>query len=325
MSQPSEVRSDGLPVPPARDAFTVSVSHIEREKGSKLNIEQVEKSWAAESSSIACLFSFPFPIYVDTASRFTPVEERIATETVRFYPFFRSGPANYSPAPPVDLCQIPQPIGNRFTDTPSRYLPSPVAVPTLAGEPTGSVLLNLTSSWDNPPRFFPMDSARIDLLGANHQHPRIASEIVNQLLRHVRVKTRQWWIGHGLPTGAEYYLRQIFPISRKGAFKGGPESNGSFRTLRGDEVPLDHSIWHRAIRSIQNDETIADYEDLLLDARYHTAKTEIRRAIIDLAVACEQACEATFVQIVRERNMSSFRRGRYYTGNDLTKHLNQDL
>jgi len=120
-------------------------------------------------------------------------------------------------------------------------------------------------------------------------------------------------------------LRQIVPVSRSGTFKGTPEGNASFTTPRGDEIPLDQTIWNQVITDIKKDRMIAVYEDLLLDARYHAAKNEMRRSIIDLAVACEQACEATFIRVIEHRQMTSFRRGKYYSGNDLTKHLNQDL
>lgn len=282
--------------------------------------------WAADNSSIACLFSFPFPIYIDTESKFSPTEQRIRAETVRIYPFFRSGPANFSSAPPIDLAQVPQPSSKYLTETsPPRYLPSLTVIPALKGEPVGSAILTLTPSWEKRPRFFPMDSIRVDILGSHPKSPGLVSDVVNRLLRCIRVKTRQWWIGTGYPTGAEYYLRQIIPISRGGTFRGSPEGNGSFTTPRGDELPLDNSIWNSSLTGVRDNRMIADYEDLLLDARYHAAKNEMRRAVIDLAVACEQACESTFIRMINQRRMPPFRRGKYYSGNDLTKHLNQDL
>lgn len=282
--------------------------------------------WATDNSSIACLFSFPFPVYVDTESRILLNEQKIDGETVRIYPFFRSGPANFSSSPPIDLAQVPQPIGNCLTNTSvPRYLPWQTTIPSLSGEPTGSAILTMAPTWEKKPRFFPMDSIRIDILGSHPKPPGFANDVVIRLLRHIRVKTRQWWIGIEYPTGTEYYLRQIVPISRRGAFTGTPEGNGAFTTPRGDERPLDRAIWHEAITDVRTNRMIADYEDLLLDARYHAAKNEMRRSIIDLAVACEQACESTFMRIIEHKNLPSFRRGKYYSGNDLTKHLNQDL
>jgi hypothetical protein len=183
----------------------------------------------------------------------------------------------------------------------------------------------MDSTWEKKPRFFPMDSIRIDILGSRPKPPGFANDVVNRLLRSIRVRTRQWWIGIEYPTGTEYYLRQIFPISRSGAFKGTPEGNASFTTPRGDERPLDRTTWHEVITDVRSKRLIPDYEDLLLDARYHAAKNEMRRSIIDLAVACEQACEATFIRIIENRKLPPFRRGKYYSGNDLIKHLNQDL
>lgn len=287
---------------------------------------KVNEPWASENSSIACLFSFPFPVYVDTESKLSLSEQKIEDETVRIYPFFRSGPANFNSSPPIDLSQVPLPIGNHPTDTSvPRYLPWLTTIPSLSGEPTGSAILTIAPTWEKKPRFFPMDSIRIDILGSHPKPPGFANDVVNRLLRNIRVRTRQWWIGIEYPTGTEYYLRQIVPISRSGAFKGTPEGNGSFTTPRGDERPLDRTIWHEVITDVRTNRMIADYEDLLLDARYHAAKNEMRRSIIDLAVACEQACEATFIRIIEHRKLPLFRRGKYYSGNDLTKHLNHDL
>lgn len=287
---------------------------------------KVNEPWASENSSIACLFSFPFPVYVDTESRFSLSEQKIEDETVRIYPFFRSGPANFNSSPPIDLSQVPLPVGNGLTDNSvPRYLPWLTTIPSLSGEPTGSAILTMAPTWEKKPRFFPMDSVRIDILGSHPKPPGFANDVVNRLLRNIRVRTRQWWIGIEYPTGTEYYLRQIVPVSRSGTFKGTPEGNASFTTPRGDEIPLDQTIWNQVITDIKKDRMIAVYEDLLLDARYHAAKNEMRRSIIDLAVACEQACEATFIRVIEHRQMTSFRRGKYYSGNNLTKHLNQDL
>lgn len=286
----------------------------------------INEPWAADKSSIACLFSFPFPVYVDTECRILPIEQKIEDKTVRIYPFFRSGPANFNSSPPIDLTQVPQPTGNNPTDTSApRYLPWLTTIPSLKGEPTGSAILTMVPTWEKKFRFFPMDSIRIDVLGSHPKPPGFANDVVTRLLRYIRVRTRQWWIGVEYPTGTECYLRQIIPISRAGVFKGTPEGNASFTTPHGDEHSLDCAIWHEVITDIRNNRMIVDYEDLLLDARYHAAKNEMRRSIIDLAVACEQACEAAFMRIIEHKKMPSFRRGKYYSGNDLTRHLNQDL
>lgn len=50
-------------------------------------------------------------------------------------------------------------------------------------------------------------------------------------------------------------------------------------------------------------EDIADHDALLMDARYHAAKGEPRRAVLDMAVACEQACELAFRRIIAAKGM----------------------
>lgn len=283
--------------------------------------------WHEDSSNIACLFSFPFPVYVDTQARILPTELRFEYKTVRVYPFFRSGPANFGAAPAIDAAQVPQQPNAPYTLNTREpcYLPVATAIPALRGEPAASAVLTVSPKWEQPLRFFPMDSIRLDLLGSAPTPSGVASQLLNRLLLQLRVLTRQWWIGLEYPTGSEYYLRHIFSTSRSGRLRGSPESYHAFTTPRGDELPVDNEIWRKAIDNVQQNKFIADYQALLLDARYHNAKNEMRRAIIDLAVACEQACEVTFIRIIEQQQKPGFRRGKYYSGNDLTKHLNQDL
>lgn len=288
------------------------------------------KSWATDKSSGAYLFSFPFPIYINTEARFFPIELKVKTETIRIYPFFRSGPANFGSSPAIDSAQIPLSSDNYNPIKPStpNYLPLLKVVPLLVGDPAGSAIATLSPVWGKTPHFFPMDSMRIDILGSHLKPKNFASNLIHHFLRYIRVLTRQWWIGLEYPNGNDYYLQQIIPISRSGIFKGVPEQYKLFITPRGDELPLDETIWNKVIFNIRCNILIADYEDLLLDARYHFAKNEMRRVIIDLAVACEQACETTFIRIIEKKEQKKigvFKRGRYYSGNDLTKHLNKDL
>ena len=70
--------------------------------------------WASDNSNIACLFSFPFPVYVDTESGFSLTEQKIEDETVRIYPFFRSGPANFNPDYPLGREMMARWVARQF-------------------------------------------------------------------------------------------------------------------------------------------------------------------------------------------------------------------
>lgn len=273
----------------------------------------------------ACFFTLPFPVYVDTHSGFDIQERRIGRCNFRIYPFFRSGPANFVPAPAIDPAKIPLSDGNKGIDIPKEAFPLLAGLPAMRQEKSASVILSCGSDFENKSlQYFPMDSLRIDVLGGSGS-PDDASKLVHVLLDWIKVETKQWWIGRELPMGGRHYLRSVMPISRKGRFTSGPEGMGGFTTMRGDEIPLDSPGWYRVLKRLEQGCEPEDYQLLLLDAKYHSAINEPRRAVIDAAVACEQAKERTFVSIVEEQRGLTFKHGKYCTGYDLTKHINQDM
>lgn len=171
------------------------------------------KQWAAERGSVACLFSFPFPVYVNTASPVSTTEERTERTTLRVYPLFRSAPANYIAAPSINASEIPRSEGMPVACTPAQHLRSLASIQVLAGEPDCSALVTMAEEWEQELLYFPMDSLRVDVLGASAQYPVIASTLVKRLLDHLRVATCQWWIGRGLPAVQGYYLRHVLRLS----------------------------------------------------------------------------------------------------------------
>lgn len=273
----------------------------------------------------ACFFTLPFPVYVDTHSAFDIQERRIGRRNFRIYPFFRSGPANFVPAPAIDPAKIPLSDGNRGINIPKEVFPLLAGLPAMRQEKSASVILSCGSDFENKSlQYFPMDSLRIDVLGGSGS-PDDASKLVHALLDWIKVETKQWWIGRELPMGGRHYLRSVIPISRKGRFTSGPEGMGGFTTMRGDEIPLDSTVWYRVLKRLEQGCEPEDYQFLLLDAKYHSAINEPRRAVIDAAVACEQAKERTFVSIVENQWGLTFKHGKYCTKYDLTKHINQDM
>jgi hypothetical protein len=277
------------------------------------------------ASSKACLFTLPFPVYVDTDSVFDIQERRINQCSFRVYPLFRSGPANFVPAPAVNPLGIPLPDGRRGINAPQDAFPLLAGLPAMAMEKSASVILSCGATFENKSlRYFPMDSLRVDVLGEAGS-PGDAAKLVHDLLGWLKVETKQWWIGRELPMGGRHYLRSVIPITRSGHFQNRPEGMGGFTTMRGDETPLDSTVWYRVLKRLEQGCEPEDYQFLLLDAKYHSAINEPRRAVIDAAVACEQATERTFVSIVECQWGLTFKHGKYFTKYDLTKHINQDM
>lgn len=273
----------------------------------------------------ACFFTLPFPVYVDTHSAFDIQERRIERRNFRIYPFFRSGPANFVPAPAIDPAKIPLLDGNKGIDISKEAFPLLAGLPAMVQEKSTSVILSCGSEFESKSlQYFPMDSLRIDVLGGSGS-PDEASALVHNLLDWIKVETKQWWIGRELPMGGRNYLRSIIPITRSGHFLNRPEGMGGFTTMRGDELPMCSMIWSRVLKRLEQNAEPEDYQFLLLDAKYHNAVNEPRRAVIDAAVACEQATERTFVSIVEGQWGKKFKHGKFFTKYDLVKHINQDM
>lgn len=277
------------------------------------------------ASSKACFFTLPFPVYVDTYSDFDIQERRVSRCNFRVYPFFRSGPADFVPAPAVNPTQIPLSNGSRGIKYMNAVFPLLAGIPAMVQEENSSAILSCGKDFkDKSLRYFPMDSLRVDVLGRSGSSAD-ASELVKNLLDWIKVETKQWWIGRELPMGGRDYLRSVMPITRSGQFQNGPEGMGGFTTIRGDELPLSNTVWDRVLKRLEQRTEPEDYHFLLLDAKYHSVINEPRRAVIDAAVACEQAKERTYVAIVEGQWGLKFKHGKYCTNYDLTKHINQDM
>lgn len=194
------------------------------------------------ASSKAYLFTLPFPVYVNTDSVFDIQERRINRCSFRVYPFFRSGPANFVPAPAVNPLGIPLPDGRRGINAPQDAFPLLAGLPAMAMEKSASVVLFCGATFENRSlRYFPMDSLRIDILGGAGS-PDDASKLVHGLLSWLKVETKQWWIGRERPMGGRHYLRSVIPITRSGHFQNRPEGMGGFTTMRRCMPPTDKSL-----------------------------------------------------------------------------------
>lgn len=281
------------------------------------------------SSNNAYFFTFPFPIYVDTNSEISIEERRINRCNFRIYPMFRSGPANFIAAPSLNPSEVPLPDGDKGikkTNELSFFSQPVVFIHAMAQESGVGGIIILQKSFEGQSlRYFPMDSLRIDVM-SSLESSNAVSVLVNNLLNWIRVETQQWWIGRELPTGANHYLRTIIPINQKGFFKNeGHESRSGFTTMRNDELPLTKEIIFCVINHIERNDLLENYLVLILDAKYYAAINELRRAVIDAAIACEQAKDRVFISIIEGQWGLKFKHGKYLSGYNLVSHINQDL
>jgi hypothetical protein len=110
----------------------------------------------------AWLFTFPFSIFVDRESPLRIAETTWGDKRIRFYPPFRSAPADFTQSPAVDPHAIPFAKSAPHID-PKFKLRKLVVYPLLQEGKTGTAVHVVAgSSWKNPPRSFPMDSLRCD-------------------------------------------------------------------------------------------------------------------------------------------------------------------
>lgn len=271
-------------------------------------------------------YSFPFWIFVDCSEPLTVKEFQVQSFLVRVYPLFRSGPANFLPMPHINATAIPFIPGTR-PDIDPKYRPRAMAaIPLLISNrrTKPGMLLCWAEEWQDRPDPFPMDSIRIDIMASEKQSI-VAQEMLLRLLRLLRIHSNQWWIGHSVH-GLAGYLRNEFDIGPSGEALGLPDGRAEGRAVSGDERSVDRSLWERALAEVEAGTTIRVYNELVLDARYYASVGDFRRAVIDLAMGCEQAKDQAFERLWTAANPgATFRRGRVMSGSDFTKHIDRDL
>lgn len=276
-----------------------------------------------EYSGMAYVYSFPFWLYVDTSSPLPVEEVQLGELEVRIYPPFRCGPANFISMPHIDFQQIPFLPDANPNKLQFKILHA-VAYPLLEINREGktSLFVATTGKWDKQINPFPMDCLRMDILQKEKEGDlNIAKPIVRKLLDLIRWYTKQWWINHSID-GLLGYQRSKFPIAKNGIILKEPLSCGSMRTISGDERPLNTDVWRSVIGDLNSQKEPPSYDLLLLDARYFSSVGDIKRTVLDLAMACEQAL-ALAVNRIRRSQIGN--KPIKLPGNDLSKKLGTHL
>jgi hypothetical protein len=269
------------------------------------------------------LFSFPFWIFVDTASE--PSVEEISRDglVLRIYPPFRSGPANFTSMPHLDPHQIPFLPGKKPCKPVD--IPPIAAIPQLASgnQTEPSLLLTWGINWGKRPRIFPMDSLRLDVFGACEN----LEAVIEHLLQLLRWRSRQWWIGRSIATLGGGFLRGELPVLSDGSLaelQGHGHTQG--RTVNGDELPIDKHLWTSVIEDFRSGIEPPIYDILLLDAQYFASTRESRLSVLDAASACEQARDTTIERLWPSHGgQRKFHRDKVLKGDKLYNHLDRDL
>jgi hypothetical protein len=281
-----------------------------------------------ENASNAWLFSFPFWIIVDTEAAPQTMEVSIGDCFVRAYPPFRSAPANFPYAPPIDKQAVPFDQGLKVRVEPGDKMLTLASTPTLG--PTPGTLLMWGEDWGERPRNFPMDSFRIDVISAQpgtaKAHQELVEDLMFRLLRLLRWKSGQWWILRSVQP-LMGFVRNDFPIDRNGVFLPNdiPSPHSRAHPGYGFERPITQEMWQAVLGFWRSSSSPPEADLILLDAYYFVATAEIRRAVVDAATACEVAKDEFFERRWREQSSEPFRRGRMLRGYDLPDHIDVQM
>lgn len=281
---------------------------------------------------VACLFTFPFVIHVDSRAQFEGREIAFQGGRARIYPLFRSAPANWIPMPKVAIRSVPFPSsftvptlrsGPEYFEclsvlpAPDGFSPSGVAIQAIAGDEGGP------TSPTQPRK----DSLRIDFVPGSTL--RAAEQdlhtLANLLMANLRSITKQWWISRSSDVLVGW-MRNQMAIDVSGAPLNVPEimvSRGM--SPSGFERTLDAKMWGKALDAISSNLEPPLYKELLLDSTYHLASKDYRRVVLDCAGACEMVKDALFERIWHTLHKGTFRKSRVFKGYDLPVHVDRDL
>lgn len=278
---------------------------------------------AADGTSFLC--TFPFWLFVTRQDPPGILEAVVGETPVRFYPPFRSGAPNFLPMPYPRLTEVPFVDGTR-PEIDSTYSPPQVAAIPQLERPKGDAgIILVWGEFEEEPEPFPMDSMRIDVLAPEEAAQQCVENVIPALLSQLRIRTRQWWIGHSIH-GLAGLLRQTFGVLENGKPTEAPAARASARTVTGNELGVNSRLWREAVDGVSKGAELPVYHELLLDGSYFAAVRDYRRAVIDLAISCEQAKEETFRRLWESRaGAATYRRGRILSGYDLPEHIDVHL
>lgn len=125
--------------------------------------------------------------------------------------------------------------------------------------------------------------------------------IAEQILRLVRFRTRQWWIGRG-EGGRRGPMVAAYPIAGDGSIHG--EWIHYIETPGTYELPLalTTDVWMQVMQDLAARVDPPIYHERLLDAYYFLAERDLEAAALALANACEIARTQHFERAMRRND-----------------------
>ncbi|MFO1052210.1 MAG: hypothetical protein U1F36_08355 [Planctomycetota bacterium] len=278
-----------------------------------------------ESKGVAAVLTLPFWVFVDVDSAPQVWEGDVDSVHVRIYPPFRSGEANFLNMPHVRMEAVPfiKAAGSRIRRLNVQRL---AVYPGIGLDEHGHARLiaEWGESWQKPPRYFPMDSLRMDVLMSGGDPMGSYERLAEQLLIRIRLATGQWWINRSSAASCGL-LRCTFDIDSVGRPNGEVHSAARSRTVTGAEQALTQELWLDALDALATNRPVEPWRTLLLDAQFDLSAGDAGHAVLHAALACEIVKEATFERVWSRTKTTRYKRGKVIPDYELPQHIDENL
>lgn len=167
-----------------------------------------------------------------------------------------------------------------------KNIKAPLSFPHLNGKDITMLMDEEINSIDKLIDPFPANSIRIDYLNVEKSFSE--DNFVQNLAEWIRCKTGLFWVGKVMPSIYRYNK-----LKYKSDLKGEQLSNGeveaTFFTLSGYEKSVNKEIWNSSLIEAIQDNAPPLYQSIFHDARYMHFIKDFRRAVLNSAIAIEEA------------------------------------
>lgn len=256
-----------------------------------------EYSGSVINAGGAYLFQFPFDIYI-ADEPFEIQTSYVDGTQVTIYPIFRNAAPEISRVEPENM----------------PFRPGTVP-PTFNKVGVKSITMNYDWGWR-------ADALRLDF--QPDRGPEFATQIAEQLIGLVRWWTAQWWIGRDR-RHTEDYLRNWFSINEVGERLSGINGFASTYGRFGNEQLLDLQKFRNIRGNITHGRHIPLSWDTFFDGIYFRATLQLRRSVLETAIACEAKIVEEAQRISARDGISNSRRSKALSSDDFSVKLDKGI
>jgi hypothetical protein len=172
-----------------------------------------------------------------------------------------------------------------------------------------------------------VNALRVDVAGQPAEtDPQTVNDLVGRLLRLLRDRTRQWWVGHPHREAESRYVRASFPVDARGEMVGTSTNAGvDIEPRFGDEAHLTPALFTAVCAALGAGEDAPLSAELFHDARYFAIRGDIRRSVLDAVIACDFVVLEEALRLGQQRGMSERQVRGKLSDRDLLANLRRDV